>query len=369
MDNKDINNTLQTLLDITTNLSASLDVDSILYKINTFASNLVFSEVSSILLFDDERLYLYFKAASGEKAPILRKISVTDGIAWLVTQKGEPVIVNDTDSDPRFTGTVDDMTGFKTKSILCVPVVLEGEIIGALEAINKRNGAKFTQTDLKLFSSLANQVAIVIKNAKIIENQQNFITNAIEIFVKAIDSVGVIMGIMSPGHCWRVAEIATAIGQNVEMSRKSSDDLYYGAVLHEIGILGYQGNEYVQLEFSYDDNYGLGGGMKFHPVIGANMVKDITLLSGTGLIIRHHHENYDGTGYPDGLKGDEIPLGARIVAIAEMYENTLLNSKLTELMETREMALQKVKKSAGTILDPLLVDIFLRGLRPSYQRG
>jgi len=183
--------------------------------------------------------------------------------------------------------------------------------------------------------------------------------NAVEIFVKAIESIGIIMGIMSSGHCWRVAEIATTIGQNLEISGKDFDDLYYGAALHDIGILEQQKNEYVQLEFSYNDNYDAWGNVKSHPVIGANMVENIALLSGAAPIIRHHHENYDGTGYPDGLKGDEIPLSARIVAVAEMYENALLNS---QPVGAREIAKREVEKSANTILDPLLVNIFLTAL-------
>ncbi|MFQ6041204.1 MAG: HD domain-containing phosphohydrolase, partial [Candidatus Poribacteria bacterium] len=347
MDNeKDTTGNLQKLLDITTDLSASLDVDSVLYKINTSASSLVLSEVSSILLFDNDKLHLYFKAASGEKAPILRKIPVTDGVAWWVAQKGEPVIVNNTASDRRFTGTVDKITGFETKSILCVPVILEGEIIGALEAINKIEDAKFTAPDMKLFSTLANQVAIVIKNAKIIDEQQNFFINAIELLVKAIESVGVIISMMSPGHCWRVAEMATAIGQNLEIDDNDFDDLYYGAALHDIGIiLTEQQDEYIKFDLSYYDNYATAWekNIRSHPVVGANMIENIALLSGAAPIIRHHHEHYDGTGYPDGLKGDEIPLGARIVAVAEVYDDTLLNGHARESGAAGEIACQKVK--------------------------
>jgi len=360
MDNqKDNSENLQKLLDITTDLSASLYVDSVLYKINISASSMVSSEASLILLFDAEKLYLYFKSTPREKSSI-RKSLVKDDIPWWVAQKGEPVIVNDVASDPRFTGAVDSITGYQTKSVLCVPVILEGKIIGALEAINKSEGAEFTYADMKLFSKLAKQVAIVIKNAKIIENQQNFFIHAIEVFVEAIESVGIIMGMMSSGHCWRVAEIASSIRQNLEISDKDFDDLYYGAILHDIGILGYQKNEYVQLEFPYDDNYGIWENIDTHPVVGANMVENITLLCGAVSIIRHHHENYDGTGYPDGLRGDEIPLGARIVAVAEMYEETFLNSNSKKPVEAGEIALQKVKKFAGTILDPLLVNIFIR---------
>lgn len=209
--------------EISMNLSSGLDVDYILHKINAAASELVFSEASSILLCDDERLYLYFKAASfvlpavasptssvyssreaqdldipeatdalspplsplgrassesggkgvglphrktqGKKSPTPRNSSMTNGIAWWVAQRGEPAIVNDTSFDPRFTGTVDSIIAFETKSILCVPVILKGEVIGVLEAISKTEGAVFTEADLKVFSALANQVAIRVQEA------------------------------------------------------------------------------------------------------------------------------------------------------------------------------------------------------------
>ena len=132
MDNqKDNSENLQKLLDITTDLSASLYVDSVLYKINISASSMVSSEASLILLFDAEKLYLYFRSTPREKSSI-RKSLVKDDIPWWVAQKGEPVIVNDVASDPRFTGAVDSITGYQTKSVLCVPVILEGKIIGAL---------------------------------------------------------------------------------------------------------------------------------------------------------------------------------------------------------------------------------------------
>jgi len=337
---------LQELLEITTDLSSNLDVDVILTKINNSAGRLVSAEGASIMLFDDEKQRLWFIATSGEKTHILRRITVKEGIAWDVAHSGEAAIVNDTASDPRFTGSVDKITGFKTETILCVPIILEGEILGVLEAVNKRGGAKFTEKDKQLLAALANQAAIVIKNARIAEDQRNFFTNSIEIFVKAIESVGVMMGLMSKGHCWRVAELSTAIWVELGISDPSLGDLYYGAILHDIGILE-QGRE----EFVLFETYQ-GRKVKSHPVAGANIVKNINSLRGAVPIIRHHHEHFDGTGYPDGLGGNNIPLGARIVAVVEAYEEMLLGISKIE-------AIERIRKLSGTMLDPSVVDVFL----------
>jgi HD-GYP domain-containing protein (c-di-GMP phosphodiesterase class II) len=238
-------------------------------------------------------------------------------------------------------------------------VILKGEILGVLEAVNKTAGAKFTEADKQLFGILANQIAIVVNNAKISEDQQNFFTNSIEIFVKAIESVGVMMGLMSQGHCWRVAELSTVIGSDFDISGPFFDDLYYGAVLHDIGILEQQQNEFILFDsFQEQWDEGAWGKVQSHPIAGANIIKNINLLRGVVPIIRHHHEHFDGTGYPDGLKGDNIPLGARIVAVAEVYEEMLLGSLKSE-SELHNIAIEGIQKSSGTILDPLIVDIFL----------
>jgi len=358
------NQNILEFLTLMADLSSSLDVDAALSNIETSAAELVSSEVSSILLFDEEKLHLYFKRASGEKAPILGRIAVTGGIAWWVAHTGEPAILNDVVSDPRFTAAVDSMTGFKTKSLLAVPIILGGEILGVMEAVNKLGGGQFTELDLQLFTTLANQMAVVIRNARITENYENFFTNAIELIVKSIESVGVLVGLMSPGHCWQVAALATAIGQQFGISEVAFNDLYYGAVLHDIGLLELQN----QKSFRFDDAYGAGNyptgeNFKLHPVVGANMVKEIRLLRGAAPIIRHHHEFFDGTGYPDRLEGEHIPLGARIVAVAEAYEEMRLYGEIESVAQ--KQMVEEMKHAAGTKFDPQVVEVFINQINYS----
>ena len=355
-DPKDQN--LREILDLTTDLSSSLDLDTLLLKISASASKLVSAEGSAILLFDDEKRHLDFKVASGEKAPILSRTSLpkdTGGVAWWVAQTGEPAVVNDVGSDVRFTKSVDKMTDFKTKSILAVPIILDGEILGVLEAVNRVSGSKFTEGDLYAFTVLANQIAIVIRNTRMAEHYENFFTHAFEVIVKAIESIGVLIGLMSPGHCWRVAALATSIGQQFRLSEVELENLYYGAVLHDIGILEIQGQK--PSKFNYAGNYTTEDAIRFHSVAGINMIKEIKMWKGAASIIRHHHEHFDGMGYPDELAGERIPLGARIVAVVEAYEEMLCGQQ--DELVAQEQAISAIKSAAGTQFDPEVVEVFV----------
>ncbi|MCD6507016.1 GAF domain-containing protein [Candidatus Poribacteria bacterium] len=327
------------------------DIDLLLQRIGTLASDLVSAEGSSILIFSDDRSHLYFKHSRGKTAPILRRIKVSSGIAWWVAQTGESAIVNDVESDSRFTGEVDRITGLRTRNLICVPLKEGDKVIGVIEVINKVGDGGFIREDLELLEMLARQVAVAITFAERLERYRNFFSNSIEIFVKAIETIGVRRGIMFPGHCWRIAEASTFMGQLLGVNGKELDRLYYGAALHDIGILECRDEVWEPvLEEPWQS-------LKNHPVAGANMIREIKLLADSSPIIRHHHENFDGTGYPDGLEGEKIPIGARIVSVAERYEELLLNSSQTN--GSRRTIVDKMEEMAGKELDPGIVGIFL----------
>ncbi|HID56662.1 TPA: GAF domain-containing protein, partial [Candidatus Poribacteria bacterium] len=323
-------------------------------SMGSVASDLVSAERSSILIFSEDRSHLYFKHSEGKTAPILKRVKVNSGVAWWVAQTGEPMILNDVESEPRFTGEMDKITGFKTRNMICVPLKLKGELIGVIEVINKVGGEGFTEGDLELLEMLSHQISLAIMHAERLERYRNFFSNSIEIFVKAIETLGVRRGMMFPGHCWRIAEASTFAGQLLEIKGEELDRLYYGAVLHDIGILECRDEMWEPMLENPWQN------LKDHPVAGANMVRQIKLLADSAPIIRHHHENFDGTGYPDGLRGEEIPIGARIVAVAERYEELLLNP--LETKGSRRALIDRIEGMGGRELDPEIVRIFLSEL-------
>lgn len=329
--------TIEELLDLSKVLSSTLDLDLLLRKIDDSAVKLTSGAAGSIILFDEEKRALRFRSSSGEKAAVVRTLPVMDGIAWWVAQHGEVARVNDVMNDSRFTGTIDRISGFRTDNTLCVPVMLEDEIIGVIEVLNKKNRASFTDDDEQLLSVLASQAAVAVKNARLATEQRNFFTHVIEMLVTAIEAARP----MSEGHCWQVAKLSTAMGRGLGMENQDLQDLYYAAVLHDLGVLSLRKSEDRE-----EDR------MRSHPAIGADMAETIYMLQNAGPIIRYHHEYFDGSGYPDGISGEEIPLGARIISVVEAYEEATSESD-------QNSAIAFIQTNSGKLFDPTVVEVFL----------
>lgn len=150
-------------------LSSKLDIDEVLQAVMELATQVVRAEASSLLMLDENANELYFNIAlgeAGEKVKQLR-IKVGEGIAGWVAQEKLPLIVNDVSKDSRFTGRVDKSTEFRTKSILAVPLLLKGKVLGVVEAINKENNGEFIPADQEAFEIFASQSAIAIENARL----------------------------------------------------------------------------------------------------------------------------------------------------------------------------------------------------------
>jgi putative nucleotidyltransferase with HDIG domain len=174
-----------------------------------------------------------------------------------------------------------------------------------------------------------------VKNARLAAEQRNFFTHVIEILVTAIESTHLV----PEGHCWRVAKLATAMGRKLGLENQELQDLYYAATLHDLGVL--------KLGQSDEEDQ-----IRSHPAMGASMVETISMLQNTKSTIQRHHEYFDGSGYPDGLSGEEIPLGARIIAVVEAYEKAISESN-------QNTAKAFIKKNSGKLFDPKVVGAFL----------
>lgn len=307
----------KTLCEIGKELSATMDLDDLLTKIMESAKQVCDVKADSILLLDKKKNELYFRIALGEKEDEIKKIvlPVGEGIAGWVAKSGEPLIVNDVSVDPRFSERIDELTKFKTKSILCVPIKFHNEILGVLEVLNKSNDEEFTEQDLQYLTILASQAAVAINNSQLMDELHNFFINVIEILVMGIEALEP----TSKGHAVRVARLATSIARQLKFNKKDYENLYYAALIHDIGKLKIE--EPKQL----------------HPILGAEMLKSIKLLEDTIPLIRYHHERYDGKGYPEGIKGEHIPIGASILGIAEDFEEKILSLRIKDRGSFQEM--------------------------------
>lgn len=150
-------------------LMTTFDINKLLSDTMQLAADVIDAGAASLMLIDDENEELIFEVSHGSRSQILRqlRIPLDEGIAGWVARNGQPVIVNDARTDPRFSHRVDVRTGFLTQSIAAVPLKIKGRVIGVLEVLNKYSGTGFNQEDLRLMSSIAAQAAIAIDNARL----------------------------------------------------------------------------------------------------------------------------------------------------------------------------------------------------------
>ncbi|MDR7468146.1 MAG: HD domain-containing protein [Armatimonadota bacterium] len=151
------------------------------------------------------------------------------------------------------------------------------------------------------------------------------------------------------GHSRRVASIAAAIARQMRLSDREVETIELAALLHDVGLIG------IDMSNENDTLSDLSGRFKEHTLIGAELVRELP-QRGVANIVKYHHEKLDGTGYPDGLKGSEIPLGARIVAVAEVFDSRLSDESLRESPQLAEVALKQIRSEAGKSFDPRVVD-------------
>jgi len=161
------------------------------------------------------------------------------------------------------------------------------------------------------------------------------------------------------GHSDRVALYALAIGRRLDLPRKMLLDLKSAAILHDIGKVGISPSIVEKLGRLSDREFEI---MRLHSTIAIRMLERVPELQDSIPMIKHHHERFDGKGYPDGLSGHDIPLGARIIAVAETFDILVSDVPWRDALPVKD-ALQELQNCAGTQFDPMVVEAFLTAIR------
>ena len=347
MKKTEVIDSLRSLHDLSKAINSTLDVDEVVEQILNMTSALMKSGKVIILLLErkEKVLSLYRSIGLDEGEDSFKDIRNVRSFDHCIVRKGRVIEASELVAPGEYEGLLAE-TPLLSKMVFA-PLEIKGRAYGLLGV---ENGNKnFSRVELEIFCSLGSQSAVAIENANLYKSLKESFLHTAEALAEAINSRDPYTG----GHTRRVMEYALKIAASLHLSERELESLKFAAVLHDIGKIG------------IDDAILRKGGdlsesedmeMRKHPEIGARILAHVEGMGGVIAGVRHHHERYDGGGYPDGLAGEAIHIYARIISVADAFDALTTNRPYRKGI-SRTAACKELLKSSGTQFDPELVEI------------
>jgi|GEM_PF-4869355 len=279
------------------------------------------------------------------------KLTAVDKIIleW-VMKSGQPLVIHDVARDARFRACLAGI--YTSGSLLAVPILRKSCAFGGLILYRPAGSEPFGVEAQQVLSVLASMASIAFENAELYDELKNYFTGTIRALISTVET-------KDPahyGHSARVARYALMIGKQVNLGEMELRRLEYLALLHDIGKIGVPERVLRQKPDLTAEEAEM---LRTHVLLGENIVRSIHFLPEGNLVVRAHHERFDGQGYPDGLKSEAIPLFSRIIAVADAFDNMVGMSGHRDLMG-QQRALARLQEAAGKEFDPALIKHFLK---------
>jgi len=346
-------------------INSSLGLDRVLEEVMDSLIALVQAERGFLVLREEDG-ELRVQTARGIDHVDLNEeaFSLSRTIVTRVMSTGEPVLTTNAQEDPRF-GKEASIIMLQLRSILCVPMKLKEEIIGVMFVDNRVQTGHFKESDLDLLSAFAEQAAMAIHNAGLFDDLQDANKNledankelqtayeaTLQGWVRALD----LRDKETEGHTQRVTTLTQELAQRMGLDESKQVHIERGALLHDIGKMGIRDGILLKPgKLTVEEREVI----EQHPTLAYEMLRPIEFLEPAIDIPYCHHEKWDGSGYPRGLRGDEIPFPARIFSVVDVWDALTSVRPYRDPMESAE-ALQYIHEQSGTHFDPRVVDAFL----------
>ncbi len=294
-------------------------------------------EAHCAILYSDASEYTTLASYLRDQNPPPAKVdTIKNNIVQRVARDGMPVIVKDNNGNDQTMG---------------IPLKIRDNLFGVLVLSINNNTAGFKEKDLYFMNFVAEKAANLIENLALYENIFENLFATLYAFVETIEA----RDSYTKQHSIRVSRYATSMAEAMGCTQEDQDKLNVAGSLHDIGKIGIPDSILLKPGRLTDDEYEI---IKKHPEIAGNIIGHFGMWADERSIIRHHHERYDGHGYPDGLKGEDIPLLSRILSVADVYDALTTDRSYRKKMP-EEKALQIMRENSGTQFDPKLIQIFL----------
>ena len=271
---------------------------------------------------------------------------LSDHLMTRFRSANSPLLLNDMGRDPAL-----KWLGPKVKNLLAVPLQRQDQVLGFFFALNKREG-EFDSQDSKLLASIANESAIYLENAMLFDDVRGLLMGLLHSLTSAVDA----KDNYTHGHSERVAALSRALALEAGLGEAYAERVYMAGLLHDVGKIGVpeavlqKTGRLTPAEFEQ---------MKKHPEIGARILADVKQVSDIIPGVLHHHERYDGNGYPHGLAGENIPLMGRLICLADCFD-AMTSSRTYRKAMPLELALAEIRRCTGAQFDPKLSEAFQR---------
>jgi putative nucleotidyltransferase with HDIG domain len=341
---------METLFIVSRELNKSLEVEDLINNFLIILLGQMSTNRAAFLIFDETNSSFTFFATKGVPTEYTEKFALpaSSPLIALMSKANEPILAKSIPADLEARGRLKTLTQLFE---IFLPLKSKGRLLGIVCLGAKVTNRDYAQKDQEILTAMGNQASTALDNAFLINRLRETIGGVMKALISAIEAKDP----FTRGHTERVARLSTAIAERLNLSVEERRQLLYGCVLHDIGKIGIpesiltNPNTLTEAELRE---------LQRHPLIGVSILDKMKFLDKAKLIVRHHHERFDGRGYPDGLAGKDIPLGARILAIANAFD-AMTHDRRHRTAPGYAKALEEIRQHAGTQFDPELAQLFL----------
>jgi len=346
-------NSLSTVFDVTRDIGEKLDYNAAAHALTLNALKILEARFVVLRMFDEEKSKLVVERIESKNKEFTCTEELLDSIELPFSReafmKKQASFIDKLVEKIRIKN-IDFLIKNNVKGIFCIPLIIRGKAIGVLNCyIDKHYSQK--DDELGLLENLCSQVSIALENSRLFQNLEKTYFDTIAALAASIDA----KDHYTHGHSEKVMEYSVAIAEELELGEEQITAIKFAGLLHDIGKIGVD-DSILKKPGSLTDTEREE--IEMHPVYGTRIVEKVEFLRKIGTLTYHHHERFDGTGYPDGLKGEQIPIGARILSVADTFD-AMTSSRSYRKALPYETAIQEIKRCSGSQFDPKIVKAFL----------
>ncbi|KRE40122.1 HD domain-containing phosphohydrolase [Paenibacillus sp. Soil522] len=346
---------LKVIFEYTAKIANEIKLESVLILMANMGREMVVADRCTVWLIDAARHELFTAVAHGVGEI---RIPYGSGLVGSAISYGQPIFIDDAYEDPRHNPESDRKTGYRTKSIMTIPFCNnQGEVIGAYQAINKLTEKQtFSTKDMEYLSLAASysgkSLESIMLHEEILETQKEIIM--------AMGKIGEGRSKETGNHVKRVAQYSYILALGLGMCKSEADMLRSASPMHDIGKVAIPDAVLQKPGKLTDEEFER---MKGHADIGYQLLRNSKrqLLQAAAIVAWHHHEKWDGSGYPQGLAGEDIHIYGRITALADVFD-ALGSSRVYKAAWELDRILALIKEERGRHFDPQVVDVFFEQL-------